>query len=96
MDFLHVPLILLLSVVAPIWIVAHYVTRWRSAKTLTGEDEKLIQELWESASRMEDRIRTLENILDAEAPHWRDGVAGNADEEDADAPGGSHGGRARA
>lgn len=74
MDFLQWPLIILLAVVAPIWIIAHYVTRWRSAKTLTGEDEKLLQELWESATRMENRIRTLERILDAEAPHWRDGV----------------------
>lgn len=75
MEFLQLPLILLLAVVAPIWIIAHYVTRWRSAKMLSGEDEKLLQELWESATRMEDRIRTLENILDAEAPHWRDGPA---------------------
>lgn len=75
MEFLQVPLILLLAVVAPIWIVAHYVTRWRASKSLTGEDEKLLQELWESATRMEDRIRTLEKILDAEAPHWRDGAA---------------------
>jgi phage shock protein B len=81
MEFLQWPLILLLAVVAPIWIIAHYVTRWRSAKTLTGEDEKLLQELWESASRMESRIRTLEKILDAEAPHWRDGVAGGTDDD---------------
>ena len=91
MDFLHVPLILLLAVVALIWIIAHYVTRWRTAKSLTGEDEKLIQELWESAERMEDRIRTLEKILDAEAPHWRDGTAGAASDENsrAGAGGGS-------
>lgn len=88
MDFLHVPMILLLAVVAPIWIVAHYVTRWRTTKTLTGEDEKLIQELWESASRMEGRIRTLEKILDAEAPHWRDGTAGTADDDAATDTGG--------
>jgi len=81
MEFLQWPLILLLAVVAPIWIVAHYVTRWRSAQTLTGEDEKLLQELWESAARMESRIRTLEKILDAEAPHWRDGVAGGGGDD---------------
>jgi phage shock protein B len=83
MDFPHVPLILLLAVVAPIWIIAHYVTRWRAAKSLTGEDEKLLQELWESASRMETRIRTLEKILDAEAPHWRDGAAADATDDNA-------------
>jgi phage shock protein B len=94
MDFLHVPLVLLLAVVAPIWIIAHYMTRWRTSKTLSGEDEKLIQELWESAARMEDRIRTLEKILDAEAPHWRDGAAGSAADDDDDAAAGPHGRRA--
>lgn len=95
MDFLHVPLILLLAVVAPIWIIAHYVTRWRTTKTLSGEDEKLLQELWESAARMEDRIRTLERILDAEAPHWRDGVASTADDDAPDNRTASSGGRAQ-
>ncbi len=69
---LFVPLVLFLSVVAPLWIIFHYVTRWRTAKTLSGEDEKMLQELWQSAARMEDRIRTLERILDAEAKGWRE------------------------
>ncbi len=69
---LFVPLILFLSIVAPLWIIFHYVTRWRTAKTLSGEDEKMLQELWQSAARMEDRIRTLERILDAEAKGWRE------------------------
>ncbi len=70
-DFLFVPLIILLAIVAPLWILAHYVTRWRTAKTISGEDEKLLQELWESAERMEDRIGTLERILKADDPDWR-------------------------
>ncbi len=69
---LFVPLVLFLSIVAPLWIIFHYVTRWRTAKTLSGEDEKMLQELWQSAARMEDRIRTLERILDAEAKGWRE------------------------
>ena len=69
---LFVPLILFLSIVAPLWIIFHYVTRWRTAKTLSGEDEKMLQELWQSAARMEDRIRTLERILDTEAKGWRE------------------------
>ncbi len=66
-----VPLMAFLVIVAPIWIVAHYMTRWRTAKTLSTEDEKLLAELWESAEKMESRINTLERILDAEAPQWR-------------------------
>ena len=68
---LFVPLMAFIVIVAPIWIVAHYLTRWRAAKTLSDEDEKLLADLWDSVDRMERRINTLERILDAEAPHWR-------------------------
>lgn len=69
-DFLYVPMILFLVIVAPIWIIAHYVTRWRTAKVLSAEDEKMLAELWELAPKMESRINTLERILDAEVPDW--------------------------
>jgi len=41
-EFLHVPLVLFLVIVAPVWIISHYVTRWRTAKTLSAEDEKML------------------------------------------------------
>jgi phage shock protein B len=63
-----VPLILFLVIVAPIWIIAHYVTRWRMAKTLSPEDEKQFAELWRIAERMEERIDSVERILEAEGP----------------------------
>ncbi|HYM01436.1 MAG TPA: envelope stress response membrane protein PspB [Stellaceae bacterium] len=63
--------ILFLVIVAPIWIVGHYVTQWRVQRRLSGEDEKALSELWQSARRMEARIDTLEKILDTEAPGWR-------------------------
>ena len=61
---LEVPLILFLVIVAPIWIIAHYTTRWRMAKTLSPEDEKQFAELWQIAERMEERIDNIERILD--------------------------------
>ena len=64
---LEVPLILFAVIVAPIWIIAHYTTRWRMAKSLTPEDEKQFAELWQIAERMEDRMGNIERILDAEA-----------------------------
>ena len=69
---LFVPLVIFLAIVAPLWIIFHYMTRWRTSKTLSGEDEKMLQELWQSAARMEERIRTLERILDTEAKGWRE------------------------
>lgn len=71
LEFMFVPMILFLAIVAPIWVIAHYVTRWRASKSLSGEDEKLLTELWQSASRMDSRINALERILDTEAPDWR-------------------------
>lgn len=64
-------IIVFLTVVAPLWIFFHYVTRWKQAKGLSREDEKMLAELWESAKRMESRINTLETILDSEVPDWR-------------------------
>ncbi|MGZ8410237.1 MAG: hypothetical protein ACXWVS_10020, partial [Hyphomicrobium sp.] len=46
-------------------------TRWRTAKVLSAEDERMLAELWELAPKVESRINTLERILDAEAPEWR-------------------------
>lgn len=70
--FLLFPFVIIFMVVVlPIWIVAHYATRWRTTKTISSGDEQLLAELWETANKMEDRVRTLERILDQEAPDWR-------------------------
>lgn len=63
--------IIFMVVVAPVWIIFHYITKWRIAKTLSVDDEQMLSDLWHSAGKMEDRIRQLEKILDAEAPGWR-------------------------
>jgi len=63
--------VLLITVCFPIWIVFHYITKWKTSKGLTPEDEKMLSEVWESTNRMEERIKTLERILDIEAPTWR-------------------------
>ncbi|MGB5485958.1 MAG: envelope stress response membrane protein PspB [Lysobacterales bacterium] len=63
--------ILLLTVCAPLWIIFHYITKMKTAKGLTPEDEKMLTDVWESTKKMEDRIVTLERILDIESPSWR-------------------------
>ena len=63
--------ILLITVSFPLWIVFHYVTKMKTSKGLSSEDEKMLSEVWESTNRMEERIKTLERILDIEAPNWR-------------------------
>lgn len=53
------------------WLVMHYITKWRSQATLTGEDEKLMDELHDMARRLDDRVATIERIMTAENPGWR-------------------------
>ena len=63
--------ILIITVVLPLWIIFHYVTKWKTSKGLSAEDEKMLSEIWESANKMEERIVTLERIMDIETPTWR-------------------------
>jgi phage shock protein B len=53
------------------WIILHYITRWKTAATLTTADENLMEDLYDLARRLEDRVGTVERILTAENPHWR-------------------------
>jgi phage shock protein B len=53
------------------WLIFHYVTKWKQAKTLTMGDEKLLDELHEMARRLDDRLCTIERIMTAENPSWR-------------------------
>lgn len=53
------------------WIILHYVTKWKQAKTLTGEDESLLDELHYTARRLEDRLMTIERIIAADNPELR-------------------------
>lgn len=63
--------ILFMVIVAPLIVIFHYTTKWKQSKTLTSEDEKILTELWDSAERIESRIRNIERILDADSPDWR-------------------------
>ncbi len=53
------------------WLIFHYVTKWKQAATLTGSDEKLLDELHDAARRLDDRLCTIERIMTAENPDWR-------------------------
>lgn len=55
-----------------VWIVAHYRAKSRERSSLSEEELRQLDELAETAERMAERIKTLESILDAEAPEWRD------------------------
>ena len=53
------------------WVIFHYITKWKQSATLTGSDEKLLDELHDAARRLDDRLQTIERIMTAENPDWR-------------------------
>ena len=53
------------------WLVFHYITKWKTAARLTGSDEKLLDDLNDAARRLDDRLCTIERIMTAENPAWR-------------------------
>ena len=53
------------------WLIFHYITKWKQAKTLTVGDEQLLDDLHEMARRLDDRMCTIERIMTAENPSWQ-------------------------
>ncbi|AIU88720.1 envelope stress response membrane protein PspB [Pectobacterium odoriferum] len=68
--FLAIPLTIFMLFVAPIWLWLHYSQRKNSAQ-LGQNDIQRLTRLTEESTRMRERIRALEDILDAEHPDWR-------------------------
>lgn len=67
----------IVAVIAVIFIafpatIMHYVTEWRKTKSISADDERLVDDLWKTAQRLERRVDALETILDKEAPNWRE------------------------
>ena len=48
------------------WVIFHYITKWKTAPTLTTQDENLLDELHDLALRLDDRMTTLERIIAAD------------------------------
>ena len=71
LEFMFVPMILLVTVVAPIWITLHYRSLNHSSRALGDDDRLALDEMLESVDRMTDRIANLEAILDVDHPNWR-------------------------
>ena len=74
---LSVPGIIFLVVVVPLWILCHYATAWMRMRASAAGPGKVVIERAELdrmralADGLEQRIESLETILDAEAPGWR-------------------------
>jgi phage shock protein B len=81
-DIIIVPIVMGTLFLGLPWLIMHYITKWRQAKTLTGEDEQLLDDLYETARRLEDRLHTVERIVRADNPDFRPMAQSHQDELD--------------
>jgi phage shock protein B len=71
MDEFMVPFTFIAIFLGVPWVIFHYVTKWKTLGSLTTEDENLLDELHDTARRLEDRLCSIERIMTAENPNWR-------------------------
>jgi len=77
-----IPIIAILSLFIGLpWIILHYVSQWRRAKGISVEDENLLDDLHETARRLDSRLDSIERIIAADNPNWKDGGLAGSDRD---------------
>lgn len=69
---MFVPLIVFLTVVVPMWLRLHYREKGRQGKELSADEWSELELTLKSAEELEQRVATLERILDETNSNWRD------------------------
>ncbi len=70
-ELLVLAVIVFIAVPAPLFIVLHFITKWKQSREISGGDEKMLEDVWLLAQRLEQRLESLETILDSDLPDWR-------------------------
>ncbi|MEW4449820.1 envelope stress response membrane protein PspB [Qipengyuania sp. JC766] len=52
------------------WLILHYVTKWKTAATITSDDEALLEDLYQLAKRLDERMDTVERLVAADHPEF--------------------------
>jgi phage shock protein B len=55
------------------WMILHYLTKWKSGRGISQQDEMLLDDLHEMARRLDGRLESIERIIAAENPDWKVG-----------------------
>lgn len=61
----------LVVVVVPLWLILRHFGKKRSHRILARTDREELKILEEKAESLDERINTLESILDHDNPRWR-------------------------
>lgn len=66
-----VPAILFVVFVVPIWLVLHYRSNRQLGAGLNEQEMARLAALVSQADMLQQRVHTLERLLDVESPNWR-------------------------
>jgi phage shock protein B len=81
MEEFMVPIIIVPAVVIGLpWLILHYVTQWKRAKGMTAEDENMLDDMYDTARRLDARLESIERIMNADHPGWKERATGIADQ----------------
>ena len=80
-QMLLVPMILFMVIVAPTWIVMQYRSLNQASRSLTEEERQSLEAMLVAVDQLVDRIESLESILEADHPNWRQQQDRKANEE---------------
>lgn len=64
-------LIVLTLFIALPWMILHYITRWKTAATITTDDEALLEDLYSLAKRLDERMDTVERLVASDNPGFK-------------------------
>ena len=53
------------------WVIMHYITKWKTSATITTDDEHLLDELYQLAKRLDERMDTVERLVASDNPDFR-------------------------
>ena len=76
MEEVLVPIIVIPTIFIGLpWLIMHYITKWKQAPKITPEDENLLDEMFNLARRLEERVNTVERIVAADNPDFKPSIA---------------------
>lgn len=81
-ELIIVPIVMGTVFIGLPWLIFHYVTQWKRAGSINREDEDLLDELYDLARRLDNRMDSIERIIVADNPDWSPRIASPEDQID--------------
>lgn len=71
MEDISAPITIIAIFIGVPWLILHYITKWKTGATLTSGDEVLLEELYQLARRLDERMDTVERLVASDNPDFK-------------------------